>query len=187
VPCVRALHAGGILSDNPAVNPELASANHVMLRHCDANSFMSNLDAPVKHQNGRTSYARGHHILRAIVHELVTLHGMVNATLVVLGGSSSGAFGVFGVADEFAGMVRAAQASEGAAPAQVVAVPDGGFWADLSMGTNAGKKIGPMSSPESTSSSQTTIGRFHAPEVTFPTVRLVTSVCCTRSSPRSAA
>jgi hypothetical protein len=140
------LHAGGILSDNPAVNPELASANHVMLRHCDANSFMSNLDAPVKHQNGRTSYARGHHILRAIVHELVTLHGMVNATLVVLGGSSSGAFGVFGVADEFAGMVRAAQASEGAAPAQVVAVPDGGFWADISKGTNAGQKIGPMSS-----------------------------------------
>jgi hypothetical protein len=132
---------GGILSDNPAVNPEFASANHVMLRHCDGNSFMSNLDAPVVHASGRTSYLRGHHILRAIVHELATLHGMQNVSLAVLGGSSSGGFGVFGVVDEFADMVRGYNPN-----AEVVGVPDGGFWADLSAQkpSTSSAALGPM-------------------------------------------
>jgi hypothetical protein len=67
-------------------------------------------------------------MLDAILEELMTKHGMVDATTVGLGGSSSGGFGVYAVVDHFAESVRRLTNN---ANVRVVGIPDGGFFADL--------------------------------------------------------
>ena len=118
---------GGLFSADPAVNPQLASWNKVYFPYCDGGSFGGMVEAPIDAGNGQTIYSRGRYILDALVGTLAARHGLGAATDYVMNGNSAGGLAVYLHADYVASLIRAV-----APAAKVVAVPDSGFFMDVS-------------------------------------------------------
>lgn len=85
---------GGYFSQDPAINPMMASWNTVYMKYCDGASFSGNNDTtqPV---NGLTLHFRGFRILNAIMEDLVANHGLSQATDVVVSGCSAGGLATY--------------------------------------------------------------------------------------------
>ena len=90
--------AGGMLADDPAINPDFAGFNRVVLAYCDGNSFASNREDPVPVTTtdadgvARTStiYWRGKRLIDATLATLVEKHKLADAETVMLTGASAG-------------------------------------------------------------------------------------------------
>ncbi|CAI5973799.1 unnamed protein product [Closterium sp. NIES-64] len=93
----------GILSPNPAINPEFFSWNRVVVRYCDGASFSGNKSYRIKVPGTNTFiFFRGKHIMPAIVSHLLQHHNLRAASHVLFGGGSAGALAAFLHCDWFA-------------------------------------------------------------------------------------
>ena len=96
----------GDLSANASLNPVFRGWTSVELDYCDGGSYAGSRDGPatIETAGGKTEpvWYRGKHILRAVLEELKDLHGLGEATEVVLGGCSAGGLGVYLVCDAVA-------------------------------------------------------------------------------------
>eukprot|EP00123_Amoebidium_parasiticum_P011953 comp21017_c0_seq1/m.28217 comp21017_c0_seq1/g.28217 ORF comp21017_c0_seq1/g.28217 comp21017_c0_seq1/m.28217 type:complete len:426 (-) comp21017_c0_seq1:266-1543(-) len=79
------------LSQDPTVNPLMHDWNAVVVRYCDGGSYAGNRKGPYI-VGDRMLWFRGHHIMRALIYDLLK-KGMKNATDVVVGGGSAGGLG----------------------------------------------------------------------------------------------
>jgi len=94
----------GILSEDPSVNPDFYTWNHVVFAYCDGASFTGAADKPVVVDNKKI-YFRGLYNMKAIVQDLLDNHGLDKATQVILGGESAGGLSAFIHADQIAEML----------------------------------------------------------------------------------
>lgn len=62
--------AGGLFSDNQAINPDFFSYSMAYIKYCDGASFSGDVDQPV-HWKGDTLYYRGHRVFRAVYQDLL--------------------------------------------------------------------------------------------------------------------
>lgn len=96
------LTAEGLLSPDPAINPDFYDWTHVYVMYCSSDSWTGD--------KGPTTEApwdfRGHRILNAVVEDLkaYAANPLANATEVILSGSSAGAGGVRQNLDHFASL-----------------------------------------------------------------------------------
>lgn len=91
----------GILSNDPAMNPDFYNWNRVKLRYCDGGSFMG--DAQVD-DGGSPLYFKGQKIWEAIVADLLP-KGLDQAEKALLSGSSAGGLSALLHCDGFAQML----------------------------------------------------------------------------------
>eukprot|EP00045_Choanoeca_perplexa_P001990 m.22552 g.22552 ORF g.22552 m.22552 type:complete len:416 (-) comp11266_c0_seq1:74-1321(-) len=89
--------AGGFMSDDCTVNPEICNFNRVYMPYCDGASFSGNRQDPVN-VNGTNIYFRGHRILDAVIDSLFK-RGLKEATEVILTGCSAGGLATYLHAD----------------------------------------------------------------------------------------
>ena len=83
-------------STDKVINPLMYNWNVAYTRYCDGASYANNLDEPILVPNKNISlYFRGHRNLIAIMDDLLSNKGMINATDIVIAGCSSGALAVF--------------------------------------------------------------------------------------------
>eukprot|EP01116_Phalansterium_solitarium_P002518 TRINITY_DN12574_c0_g1_i1.p1 TRINITY_DN12574_c0_g1~~TRINITY_DN12574_c0_g1_i1.p1 ORF type:complete len:428 (-),score=116.14 TRINITY_DN12574_c0_g1_i1:145-1350(-) len=116
--------AGGMLSSNPAVNPDLYNWNKVFINYCDGGSYSGSLSTPVS-VNGQTIYYRGRYILDAVYDQLYAL-GLKRAKTVVVKGCSAGGLAAYLHADYIRARVAAVNPA-----ARVLAAPGAGFFLDV--------------------------------------------------------
>ena len=91
---------GGVSSDDPAVNPLMASWNHVVLWYCDGASFSGDKTEPYHYpQTNQTLYFRGKRNLDAMIQTLIEDHGLNKAEEVLLSGGSAGGLSTYLHAD----------------------------------------------------------------------------------------
>jgi hypothetical protein len=125
IPCINgARWGGGLLLNEPAVNPLTWDWNKVEMHYCDGNSYAGdNVTAarapPSSPHAGKPLHFRGARNVEAALTYLRAHHGLGDATHVVLGGDSAGGTATFWRADYFASALPRAQ---------VLAVPDSGFF-----------------------------------------------------------
>lgn len=123
---------GGILSDDPAVNPDFHDWNHVFIPYCSSDSWVGTADQVTS--SGAPWYFRGHFIVRAVVEDLTSTQrhpapNLAHATEVLFSGSSAGAAGLRHNIDDLAALVQSLFAFPG--KAQVIAgVSDAAFSPD---------------------------------------------------------
>ncbi|KAJ3681895.1 hypothetical protein LUZ60_014468 [Juncus effusus] len=110
----------GILSNDPAMNPDFYNWNRVKLRYCDGGSFTG--DSEYKSGNN-TLFFRGQRIFDAIIDDLLP-KGLAHANMVLLSGCSAGGLSVFHHCDDLAHRL--------ADVATVKCMSDAGFFLDLS-------------------------------------------------------
>ncbi|VAI24366.1 unnamed protein product [Triticum turgidum subsp. durum] len=91
----RQLEFRGILSSNPAENPDFYSWNRVMVRYCDGASF-----AGEGYDAGSRVYFRGQRIFDAVIQHLLSI-GMSSADQVLLAGGSAGGLSAILHCDQF--------------------------------------------------------------------------------------
>jgi hypothetical protein len=85
----------GMLDSDPAINPDFATWNRVILMYCDGASFSGDRDDPVV-VDGTPLYFRGHRVLDALLDELLTpAFGLNRAEQVLLAGGSAGGLATF--------------------------------------------------------------------------------------------
>lgn len=119
----------GYFSNDPTVNPLMATWSKVFLPYCDGGSQVGNLETPVS-VNGKTIFYRGHRILDEIQANL-TKGIMSAATEVVVSGCSAGGLSTFLHADSWS--------SAFPSTTRVTAMPDSGFFLDYNM--TAGSRV----------------------------------------------
>eukprot|EP01084_Bolivina_argentea_P110061 196586_1 len=83
-----------VINSNKTQNPLLYNWNHVYVHYCDGSSFSSNLDQPILYKTNKYFY-RGKIILDAMFKDLINEHNLLNATNIIIAGSSSGALTVY--------------------------------------------------------------------------------------------
>lgn len=97
-----AISAGGIMSDDCKVNPDLCDFNRVYIRYCDGASFSGNRDHPltVTGRDGKAKpiYFRGRRIMDAVL-ETLKGFGLGTAQTVLLTGCSAGGLATYLHAD----------------------------------------------------------------------------------------
>jgi hypothetical protein len=117
----------GILSPNPALNPDFYDANQVQIDYCssdywmgeqDGNAAMTSAQILASH-NVNNWYFDGHAIIQAVIQTLQQQYGLNNATDVLFAGGSAGAVGVFMNADYISGLLPLTT--------RFVALPDSGY------------------------------------------------------------
>ena len=113
----------GLMDSDPKVNPTFAHFNRVILWYCDGASFAGNAPAPATVGNS-TIHFRGLSILHAVLDELVSRHGLADATDVLLSGGSAGGLAAFLHADRVAAYLKAV----GAPLQRYRAAPVSGFF-----------------------------------------------------------
>jgi len=116
----------GILSNDPAQNPNFYNYSMVYMVYCDGASYSGNLEQPVV-VGSQTIYFRGHRILQGLFTDIFENQGAAGATDLVLSGCSAGGLATYHHCDEWASF-----AQKYAAPnAKVRCVPDAGYFVDL--------------------------------------------------------
>ena len=100
----KTLSLGGILSEDPNVNSDFHSWNHVVFGYCDGASFSGAADEPIVVNNTKV-YFRGLYNLKAIMQDLLDNHGLNKATQVLLSGDSAGGLATFIHADQIGEML----------------------------------------------------------------------------------
>uniref|UniRef100_N1QTT7 Pectin acetylesterase n=1 Tax=Aegilops tauschii TaxID=37682 RepID=N1QTT7_AEGTA len=109
----------GLLSNDPAMNPDFYNWNRVKMRYCDGGSFAG--DSEFK--NGSlVMYMRGQRIWDAIITDLF-LKGLAKAEKVLLSGCSAGGLATFFHCDDFEKRLRGV--------ATVKCMSDAGFFLDV--------------------------------------------------------
>ena len=99
---------GGVLSSDPAINPDFFSWNAAFLHYCDGASFGSNRRDPINvTKDGQPTqiWMRGRANFDALIDTLQSVHGMASATEIVLSGGSAGGLAVFYNLDHLADLV----------------------------------------------------------------------------------
>ncbi|CAL4923714.1 unnamed protein product [Urochloa decumbens] len=110
----------GILSNNPAMNPDFYNWNRVKLRYCDGGSFSGDSE----YRNGSSVlYFRGQRIWDAIITDLLQ-KGLAKAKNVLLSGCSAGGLATFFHCDSLKERLKGATT--------VKCLSDAGFFLDLS-------------------------------------------------------
>jgi O-palmitoleoyl-L-serine hydrolase len=96
------LTPGGILSPDPAINPDFYDWSHIFIMYCSSDSWSGD-KAPTTEAPWDF---RGHRILNAIVEDLKVFatNPLANAAEIILSGSSAGAGGVRQNLDHFASL-----------------------------------------------------------------------------------
>jgi hypothetical protein len=105
----------GILSPDPAQNPDFYDANLVQISYCSSDLWMGEKDgnkamtpAQIRASgNVANWYFDGHGVVQAVIQMLQQSYGLNNATDVLFAGGSAGAVGVFMNADLFSGLLPA--------------------------------------------------------------------------------
>lgn len=114
----------GAMNCDAEVNPQMHNWNHVWIKYCDGNSFSGDNETTTE-VNGMTLHWRGSRILDAAIEDLLTKHGMADATEVVPGGGSAGGLATFLHCDRWHDRLAAAAPS-----ARVSCLADCGFFLD---------------------------------------------------------
>jgi hypothetical protein len=118
---------GGFMSADPAINPDFYNWNMVFFNYCDGASFGSGATSPIQ-VNGQKIWMRGRANFDTLIEDLVTNFGMVNATVILSGGSAGGLAAFFNL-DHLADVLGP--------HSKVLGFPDAGFFLDgLSASTN---------------------------------------------------
>jgi hypothetical protein len=92
---------------DPAVNPDFAFFNRVVLYYCDGASFSGDKDEPyVYPKTNQTLYFRGARVLDALLDALIQDHGLNKATDVLLSGGSAGGLSTYLHADYVGGYLK---------------------------------------------------------------------------------
>ncbi len=117
----------GILSPDPAQNPDFYDANLVQISYCSSDYWMGDKDGNTamtpaeirQSDNVNNWYFDGHGVVQGVIQMLQTSYGLNNASDVLLAGGSAGASGVFMNADFVSGLL----------PVQTrfAALPDSGY------------------------------------------------------------
>jgi hypothetical protein len=87
------------------------------------------LAEPVEH-DGVKLYFRGRYNLEGTFDDLSAKHGLGDATQVLIGGDSAGGLATFLHIDKMTDMIHESNSKAGNAHAQVLGMPDSGFWPD---------------------------------------------------------
>lgn len=118
---------GGIMSSDPAINPDFFTWNKVFMHYCDGSSFGGGRADPiaVTKKGGEPGdlWLRGRNNFDALVSYISTTLGMDNATDVILSGGSAGGLAVFYNLDHFATLLPPS--------VRLVGFPDAGFFMDV--------------------------------------------------------
>ncbi|CAE6961959.1 PAE5 [Symbiodinium natans] len=109
----------GYLSADPKVNPVFSTWTLVYVPYCDGASFTGNSVVDDLH-------FKGEQILKAVLTELESKEGILEASRVVVSGGSAGASAVYFHADYIAKRLK-----EGGKQMEVLALPDAGFFLDV--------------------------------------------------------
>lgn len=109
------------LSNDPVVNPLMHNWTKILFKYCDGASFLGNREDAMQGPNGELLHFKGHRILRAGINKMLSL-GMKDALSVVVNGGSAGGLAVYLHANVYAAALPLAD---------VVALPDGGFFRPL--------------------------------------------------------
>jgi hypothetical protein len=126
---------------DPAVNPDFAFFNRVVLYYCDGASFSGDKDEPyVYPKTNQTLYFRGARVLDALLDALIQDHGLNQATDVLLSGGSAGGLSTYLHADYVGGYLKA----KGAPLNTYKAAPVSGFFLMHPTATGAGGYIDEM-------------------------------------------
>mmetsp|Transcript_74143 Transcript_74143/g.217576 ORF Transcript_74143/g.217576 Transcript_74143/m.217576 type:complete len:379 (+) Transcript_74143:106-1242(+) len=120
-------HHHPFFTSSRQANPLLWNWNHVLVRYCDGAYFSGYRRRPRRVGTSNIFY-RGERITAAVFSDLAKYRGLGRAGDVVLGGCSAGAIRVFAHADALRALVPSAHAN-------VVGLPDSGFYLDRSMFT----------------------------------------------------
>ncbi|KAB1224101.1 hypothetical protein CJ030_MR2G023211 [Morella rubra] len=94
----RQVRFSGILSSDPAQNPDFFSWNKVKIRYCDGASFAGHAESEFK--NGTALFFRGQLIWEALMDELLSL-GISRAKQALLSGCSAGGLATLIHCDDF--------------------------------------------------------------------------------------
>jgi len=117
---------GGLMSQDPSINPDFHDWNKVFLHYCDGGSFSTGREDPIDvYTKGGTPvqmWFRGRQVFNALVAHLQTSLGMDEATEVILSGGSSGGLAVFYNIDHLASLLPPG--------VRLTGFPDGGFFID---------------------------------------------------------
>ena len=117
---------GGLMSSDPAINPDFYTWNKVFMHYCDGSSFGGGRADPIAVSRGGKPgdlWLRGRNNFDALVSHFSTTLGMDNATDVILSGGSAGGLAVFYNLDHFATLLPPS--------VRLVGFPDAGFFMDV--------------------------------------------------------
>jgi hypothetical protein len=103
----------GLMSPNPAQNPDFYDANLVQVSYCSSDEWMGEKDGNkamtssqiLASDNADNWYFDGHAIVQAVIQILQKSYGLSNASEVLLTGGSAGAYGVFMNANYVSGLL----------------------------------------------------------------------------------
>ena len=99
--------SGGILSDNPALNPHLHDYNLAFFPYGDGSAFTSHVDDPLPvktpNRNGTRVWLRGADNMRAALTYLKTERGLSSASVVIVSGCSAGGTSAYLHVDDVCG------------------------------------------------------------------------------------
>lgn len=118
---------GGIMSQDPAINPDFFSWNKVFLHYCDGSSFGGSRTDPIKvsTRSGKSAlmWMRGRNNFNAIIGYLQSTLGMgSNTSEVILSGGSAGGLATFYNLDHLRTLLPNTT--------KLVGFPDAGFFLD---------------------------------------------------------
>jgi len=116
---------GGIMSSDPAINPDFYTWNKVFMHYCDGSSFGGGRTDPIAVTRGGKPgdlWLRGRNNFDALVSYFSTTLGMDKATDIILSGGSAGGLAVFYNLDHFATLLPPS--------VRLVGFPDAGFFMD---------------------------------------------------------
>ena len=115
------------LSDDPTVNPLSWDWNTVFVRYCDGASFSGNNDSEILTTDGVPLYFKGFNNLNAVLDMLRDEYGLLDATNVLLTGSSAGGLSVYLHADYIASYIGV---NDDGKDINFMAMPDSGWFVD---------------------------------------------------------
>ena len=127
--CQNNRWCGALMVNDPVTNPLAHDWNAVLLRYCDGASWIGSVQDAVEHK-GQQLFFRGKYNLEAVFASLVKKHSLGQATEVLIGGDSAGGLATFLHIDTMTDYIHAANAAAGVAGADVLGMPDSGFWPD---------------------------------------------------------
>jgi len=113
---------GGIMAQDPAINPDFHTWNKVFMHYCDGSSFGGGRADPIA-VGGKQAWLRGRNNFNALVSYFSTTLGMDKATDIILSGGSAGGLAVFYNLDHLATLLPPS--------VRLVGFPDAGFFMDV--------------------------------------------------------
>ena len=121
---------GALMLNDPSINEYTSTWNAVFVRYCDGMAFSASAKEPMQMSSGEKLWFRGLDILRSTFAELSTKFQLGHATEVKLNGASAGGHATYLHADTMADWIYAGNKAAGKPRADVMALPDSGFWPD---------------------------------------------------------